>query len=76
MTHTPFEAISAELREEIELLVEQTVDQRLRELLGDPDDGLEVREEFLQRLSEQQKRVAAGERGQPMEEVFKELGVD
>ena len=76
MTHAPFQSIPPELREAIELLVEQTVDQRLREFLGDPDEGLEVREELLQRLRDQQKRVAVGERGRPMEEVFKDLGVD
>jgi hypothetical protein len=76
MSHLPFQSIPADLREEIKMLVEHTVDQRLRDLLGDPDNGLELREELMERLRDQQKRVAAGERGRPMEEVFNELGVD
>jgi hypothetical protein len=76
MSHAQYQSIPAELRQEIELFVEHTVDQRLRELLGDPDEGLEIREELVQRLRDQQKRVAAGERGRSMKDVFGELGVD
>ena len=73
MADNSFQAIPAELRETIELFVELAVDQRLQEILGDPDDGLEVHEELVQRLQEQQKRVAAGERGRSMEEVILEI---
>ena len=52
------------------------MDQRLRDLFGDPDEGLEVQPELMQRLRDQQKRVAAGDRGRPMEDVFNDLGVD
>jgi hypothetical protein len=76
MTRAQFNTIPAELRKELEGWIEHIVDQRLVELFGDPDEGLELREELVERLREQQKRVAAGERGQPMEEVFKELGLD
>ena len=68
--------IPAELREMIEAAVEDALDRRLQELLGDPDEGLELREEVVQRLKEQQRRVAAGERGRPFEEVVKELGLE
>ena len=71
---TPKE-ISTELREFIEAAVEDAIDRRLQDLLGDPDEGLEVREEVLQRLKEQQRRVAAGERGRSFEDVVKELGL-
>ena len=70
------QTISAELRETIEGMVEDAVERRLQELLGDPDEGLELREEVVERLRQQQKRVAAGERGRPLEEVARELGLE
>ncbi len=76
MTRTQSGVIPAEMREELEGWIEHIVDQRLVELFGDPDEGLELREELVERLRKQQKQVAAGERGQPMEEVFKELRLD
>jgi hypothetical protein len=39
------------------------VEQKLQELLGDPDEGLELREAVAARLQEQRRAVAAGERG-------------
>ncbi|HEX3602118.1 MAG TPA: hypothetical protein VHU84_18335 [Lacipirellulaceae bacterium] len=73
MVDSSFQALPAELREAIESFVEHAVDQKLQELLGNPDEGLEVREELIQRLQKQQQRVASGERGQSMEEVMREL---
>ena len=76
MASIPFQTIPAELREEIEMLIEYIVDQRLAELIGDPDEGLEFREEVIHRLREQQKRVAAGELGIPFAEVQRRLGLE
>lgn len=76
MENILFQAIPIALRDDIEAFVEYAVDQRLAELLGDPDQGLEVREELLERLRDQQKQVAAGELGRPMSEVMKVLGLE
>lgn len=67
--------VPPELREMIEMAVEDAVDRRLQELLSDPDEGLELREEVVQRLKEQQKSMAAGDRGQSLDEVAKKLGL-
>lgn len=56
-----------ELREMIETLIEQ----KLVEILGDPDEGLEIREAVRDRLLRQKKAIIAGERGQPFEEVVR-----
>jgi hypothetical protein len=56
--------------------IEHIVDQRLVELFGDPDEGLELREDLVERLREQQKRVAAGELGIPFDEVQRRLGLE
>jgi hypothetical protein len=76
MTGTPSNWPPAATREDIEAIVEQVVDQRLAEWFGDPDEGLELRPEVVQRLREQKRRVAASDLGVPMEEVVRSLGIN
>ncbi len=63
-------------KEELNDLIEMTVEQKLLELLGDPDEGLEIRKSVLERLVRQQKAVSAGERGEPFEDVAQRLGLE
>lgn len=72
MTTTVAQMTKDELREMIEALIEQ----KLLELLGDPDEGLEIRKLVRTRLLRQKAAVAAGERGQPFEEVVQQLGLE
>ena len=60
-----------ELRESIGSVVEQ----KLKETLGDPDKGLDMRADVRNRLLRQKKAVANGERGEELEEVAKRFGV-
>lgn len=62
----------AELRQMIEGIVEQ----KLREILGDPDEGLVVRKGVRDRLLKQREAVAAGERGRALDQVVQELGLE
>jgi hypothetical protein len=57
-------------------IIAMTVEQKLLELLGDPDEGLEIRKSVRERLLRQKKAVAAGERGEPFEDVVRRLGVE
>jgi signal recognition particle GTPase len=56
---------------QLNTLIDQRIDERLEELLNDPDRGLELREEIIQKLKAQKlshkKRI-------PMEQVAKEFG--
>ncbi|PSB15795.1 hypothetical protein C7B65_23565 [Phormidesmis priestleyi ULC007] len=61
--------------EELKALIRETVIETLGELLGDPDEGKEIRPEIKQQLFESRKRRAAGERGIPAEEVAKRFGL-
>ncbi len=63
-------------RDELREMIEVTLEQKLLELLGDPDEGLEIRESVRERLLRQQKAVAAGERGEPFEDVVCRLGLE
>jgi len=71
-TTTVAEMSKDELREMIESLIEQ----KLLEILGDPDEGLEVRKPVRERLLRQKEAVAAGDRGQPFEEVVQQTGME
>jgi len=63
-------------RDELREMIEVTLEQKLLELLGDPDEGLEIRESVRERLLRQQEAVAAGERGEPFEDVVRRLGLE
>ncbi|MCX6842617.1 MAG: hypothetical protein NTX53_10090 [candidate division WOR-3 bacterium] len=52
-----------------------TIEQKLIELLGDPDDGLAIRSSVRARLLRQKRRVARGERGELLEDVARRLGL-
>ncbi|MFB2835165.1 hypothetical protein [Floridanema evergladense] len=62
--------------EQLSDLIRHIVEQCLDEYFGDPDEGKEIKEEVRQQLLEQMKRKEAGERGIPLEEVVKQLGLD
>jgi hypothetical protein len=61
--------------DELREIIGSVVEQKLKEILGDPDNGLEIRADVRDRLVRQKKSVARGERGEELEEVAKRLGV-
>ena len=50
-------------KHELKEIIESTVEKKLIELLGDPDQGLVLKKTIRDRLRRQQRAVAAGERG-------------
>jgi hypothetical protein len=60
-------------REELQEMLEATIEQKLLEMLGDPDEGLELRDDVRERLLRQRQVVAEGERGQSLEDVVQQL---
>ncbi len=62
-------------KSELRSLLEEVVEEKLQDFLGDPDVGLELRPEVVQRLLQQKAKVDAGERGIPMTEVVSRLGL-
>lgn len=61
--------------EEMKELVSFAVEQKLMELLGDPDEGLEIRETLHKRLLRQKRAVVKGERGELFEDVVRRLNL-
>ncbi len=58
---------------ELKELIRETVMEAISELLIDPDEGLELREEFV---AEMVRRLASDEPMIPAEEVFRRNGLD
>jgi len=63
-------------KDELGEMIETIVEQKLVELLGDPDEGLPLRKVMRNRLLRQKEAVAAGERGEPFEDVVRRLWVE
>ena len=63
-------------KDELREMIETTVEQKLLELLGDPDEGLPVRKSVRVRLLRQKQAVARGERGEALEDVVRRLGAE
>ncbi|MDH7511521.1 MAG: hypothetical protein QHH14_01070 [Clostridiales bacterium] len=63
-------------KDELRQMIEATIEQKLVELLGDPDEGLSLRKRVRDRLLRQQRTVAAGERGEPFKDVVRRLGLE
>jgi hypothetical protein len=63
-------------KEELREMIETSIEQKLLEMLGDPDEGLEIKKSVRDRLLRQKKAVAAGERGEPFEDVVRRLGLE
>lgn len=71
MSITIAQMTKAEFKE----LLEDIIEQKLIELLGDPDEGLPIRKSVRERLLSQKQAVAMGERGEPFEDVVRRLGL-
>ncbi|MGD1895376.1 MAG: hypothetical protein ACFB16_00315 [Phormidesmis sp.] len=67
--------------EELKLLIRETVSEMFDSMLSeiesiDPDAGKTLKAEFVTELLESFKRTQMGERGTPLADAAKELGVD
>jgi hypothetical protein len=62
--------------DEFKRVIETTVEQKLLEMLGDPDEGLELREEIKERLQRTMEAERKGTRGISAQEVAARLGLE
>ena len=69
MAKTVVDMTATEFRQ----LVGSAVEEKLIQLLGDPDEGLVLRENVRKRLVRQKRAVAKGERGESLETVARRL---
>ncbi len=62
-------------KHELKEIIESMVEQKLLELLGDPDQGLVLKKTVKDRLLRQRKSVASGQRGESLAVIVKRLGL-
>ena len=61
--------------DELKAMLDELIETKLTEMLGDPDWGLELRQDLRERLERQRDAVAQGERGESFDTVATRLGL-
>jgi len=67
--------VSQMTKEELRQIIESSVENKLLELFGDPDEGLALREDVRKRLLKSKAAVDRGERGRSLDDVARRLGL-
>ncbi len=62
--------------DELRELVETTIEQKLIEMFGDPDEGLELKPELRERIIRQRQEYVEGKRGHSLDQVTKRMSLD
>jgi hypothetical protein len=58
--------------DELRAMIQDT----LSEWFGDPDEGLELRPDVIERIQRQRAEFAAGKRGKSLDEIAHKYGVE
>ena len=59
--------------DEFKALIEEVVEEKLEEMLGDPDQGLQLKPEIKKQL---ERSLAGKAKGIPVEKVASDLGLE
>ncbi len=62
--------------DELSMFIESIVERKLLEMIGDPDNDFKLKESVRNRLLQQKKAVAKGERGESFNDVVKQLELE
>ena len=62
--------------EQLKALIQEAVEEKLQEILGDPDQGLELKEDVKERLKYSLATMKGGDEGIPIGQVAKEVGLE
>jgi len=62
--------------EQLKTLIKEAIEEKLEEVIGDPDLGLELREEIQERLRGSLAAMQSGEKGVPIDRVARQAGLD
>jgi hypothetical protein len=62
--------------EELKEMLGELIEDKLTEVLGDPDQGLALKESFRERLELQWSEIERGERGESFDDVARRLGLN
>ena len=59
--------------DELREIIGSVVEEKLKEILADPDDGLNLTAAVEERLTKQKHEVAKGERGEELDSVVEQM---
>jgi hypothetical protein len=59
--------------DELREIIGSVVEEKLKEVLGDPDDGLNLAASVQERLEKQKREVANGERGEDLDVIGQQI---
>ena len=62
--------------EQLRTLIQEAIEEKLEEVIGDPDHGLELREEIKEKLRRSLAAMQGGEQGIPIDQVARQAGLD
>ncbi len=62
--------------DQLKTLIQEAVEEKLEEMIGDPDPGLELTDEVKDRLRASLAAMQQGEKVIPVEEVARQAGLD
>jgi hypothetical protein len=62
--------------DELKALIGEVLEEKLKEIMGDPDWGLELRPEMAERLRKSLAAYEQGEKGIPLEEAAQKLDIN
>jgi len=62
--------------EQLRTLIQEAIEEKLEEVIGDPDHGLELREEIKEKLRRSLAAMQGGEKGIPVDQVARQAGLD
>ena len=68
--------LDKETLEQLITLIDERIQEKLEEILGDPDEGLELTDEAKAKIEESLAALERGEKTVPLEKVAKEMGIE
>ena len=60
--------------DQLKALINELIEEKLEQMLSDPDEGLILKEEFGRKLKASLSAVRKGKRGVPLDKLANELG--
>ena len=62
--------------EQLRILIQEAIEEKLEQVIGDPDHGLKLREEIKEKLRRSLAAMQGGEKGIPIDQVTRQAGLD
>ena len=68
--------LDKEAMDQLIALIDERIQEKLEEILGDPDEGLELTDKVKQKIEEALAEYKAGSKGISLEDLAREMGIE